>query len=324
VVCIFVSRDTFPEVLYRRLAEVGEVRAYPYGRPAWLTSGIPKEALKRAAAECDAMVVFVGDVVDREVLSNAVNLKIVSTVSVGYDHIDVAEARRRGIVVANTPEVLVDATADLAVGLLLALARRIVEGDRLIREGKAYDVWGALMGSDIRGKRAGIVGLGNLGAAIARRLLAFGAEVVYWSRTRKPQVEFALGIKYLPLEELLATSDFVVVSVALTPDTRHLMNWERLSRMKRGAYLVNVSRGPVVDTEALLRALREGVLAGAALDVYEVEPLPHTHELARMPNAVLTPHIGSAALETRAKMAEIAAENVVRFFREGRPLYVVE
>jgi glyoxylate reductase len=324
VVCIFVSRDTFPEVLYRRLAEVGEVRAYPYGRPAWLTSGIPKEALKRAAAECDAMVVFVGDVVDREVLSNAVNLKIVSTVSVGYDHIDVAEARRRGIVVANTPEVLVDATADLAVGLLLALARRIVEGDRLIREGKAYDVWGALMGSDIRGKRAGVVGLGNLGAAIARRLLAFGAEVVYWSRTRKPQVEFALGIKYLPLEELLATSDFVVVSVALTPDTRHLMNWERLSRMKRGAYLVNVSRGPVVDTEALLRALREGVLAGAALDVYEVEPLPHTHELARMPNAVLTPHIGSAALETRAKMAEIAAENVVRFFREGRPLYVVE
>jgi glyoxylate reductase len=324
VVCIFVSRDTFPEVLYRRLAEVGEVRAYPYGRPAWLTSGIPKEALKRAAAECDAMVVFVGDVVDREVLSNAVNLKIVSTVSVGYDHIDVAEARRRGIVVANTPEVLVDATADLAVGLLLALARRIVEGDRLIREGRAYDVWGALMGSDIKGKRAGVVGLGNLGAAIARRLLAFGAEVVYWSRTRKPQVEFALGIKYLPLEELLATSDFVVLSVALTPDTRHLMSWERLSRMKRGAYLVNVSRGPVVDTEALLRALREGVLAGAALDVYEVEPLPHTHELARMPNVVLTPHIGSAALETRAKMAEIAAENVVRFFREGRPLYVVE
>jgi Lactate dehydrogenase and related dehydrogenases len=182
----------------------------------------------------------------------------------------------------------------------------------------------ALMGSDIRGKRAGVVGLGNLGAAIARRLLAFGAEVVYWSRTRKPQVEFCLGIKYLPLEELLATSDFVVVSVALTPDTRHLMNWERLSRMKRGAYLVNVSRGPVVDTEALLRALREGVLAGAALDVYEVEPLPHTHELARMPNVFLTPHIGSAALETRAKMAEIAAENVVRFFREGRPLYVVE
>ena len=324
MVCIFVSRDTFPDVLYKKLSEVGTVKAYRYGKPAWLTAGIPKEELKKAAAECDAMVVFVGDIVDAEVLSHAKNLKIISTVSVGYDHIDVAEARRRGIVVANTPEVLVDATADLAVGLLLALARRIVEGDRLIREGKAYDVWGALIGSDIKGKRAGIIGLGNLGVAIARRLLAFGAEVVYWSRNRKPQVEFALGIKYLPLDELLATSDFVIVSIALTPETRHLMNWEKFSKMKRGAYFVNVARGAVVDTEALLRALKEGILAGAALDVYEVEPLPHTHELTKLPNVVLTPHIGSAAMETRIKMAEIAAENVVRFFRGQRPLYVVE
>ncbi len=324
MVCIFVSRDTFPDVLYKKLSEVGTVKAYRYGKPAWLTAGIPKEELKKAAAECDAMVVFVGDIVDAEVLSHAKNLKIISTVSVGYDHIDVAEARRRGIVVANTPEVLVDATADLAVGLLLALARRIVEGDRLIREGKAYDVWGALIGSDIKGKRAGIIGLGNLGVAIARRLLAFGAEVVYWSRNRKPQVEFALGIKYLPLDELLATSDFVIVSIALTPETRHLMNWEKFSKMKRGAYFVNVARGAVVDTEALLKALKEGILAGAALDVYEVEPLPHTHELTKLPNVVLTPHIGSAAMETRIKMAEIAAENVVRFFRGQRPLYVVE
>ena len=324
MVCIFVSRDTFPDVLYKKLSEVGTVKAYRYGKPAWLTAGIPKEELKKAAAECDAMVVFVGDIVDAEVLSHAKNLKIISTVSVGYDHIDVAEARRRGIVVANTPEVLVDATADLAVGLLLALARRIVEGDRLIREGKAYDVWGALIGSDIKDKRAGIIGLGNLGVAIARRLLAFGAEVVYWSRNRKPQVEFALGIKYLPLDELLATSDFVIVSIALTPETRHLMNWEKFSKMKRGAYFVNVARGAVVDTEALLKALKEGILAGAALDVYEVEPLPHTHELTKLPNVVLTPHIGSAAMETRIKMAEIAAENVVRFFRGQRPLYVVE
>lgn len=324
MVCIFVSRDTFPDVLYKKLSEVGTVKAYRYGKPAWLTAGIPKEELKKAAAECDAMVVFVGDIVDAEVLSHAKNLKIISTVSVGYDHIDVAEAKRRGIVVANTPEVLVDATADLAVGLLLALARRIVEGDRLIREGRAYDVWGALIGSDIKGKRAGIIGLGNLGVAIARRLLAFGAEVVYWSRNRKPQVEFALGIKYLPLDELLATSDFVIVSIALTPETRHLMNWEKFSKMKRGAYFVNVARGAVVDTEALLRALKEGILAGAALDVYEVEPLPHTHELTKLPNVVLTPHIGSAAMETRIKMAEIAAENVVRFFRGQRPLYVVE
>ncbi|MFB6489750.1 MAG: 2-hydroxyacid dehydrogenase [Thermoproteus sp. AZ2] len=320
--CIFVSRDQFPSVLYEKLRQVGELRVYPYGKPAWLTAGIPKDELKRAAEECDAMVVYIGDRVDAEVLSNA-RVKIISTVSVGYDHIDVAEARRRGIVVTNTPEVLVDATADLAVGILLALVRRIVEGDRLVREGKAYDIWGALMGSDLRGKRAGIVGLGNLGTAIAKRLLAFGAEVVYWSRNRKPQVEFALGIKYVDLDELLATSDFVILAVSLAPETRHLMNWERFQKMKRGAYLINVARGAVVDTEALIRALKEGILAGAALDVFEVEPLPHTHELTKFPNVVLTPHIGSAAEDTRRRMAEIAAENVVRFFRGERPLYVV-
>lgn len=321
--CIFVSRDTFPPTLYEKLRQVGEVRSYKFGRPAWLTAGIPKEELKLAARECDAMVVYIGDRIDAEVLAEAKNLKIISTVSVGYDHIDVAEARRRGIVVTHTPEVLVDATADLAVGLLLALARRIVEGDRLIREGKAYDIWGALMGSDLKGKRAGIIGLGNLGAAIARRLLAFGLDVVYWSRTRKPPVEFALGIKYMELDELLASSDFVIAAVALAPETRHLLNWERLSRMKQGAYLVNIARGAVVDTEALLRALKEGILAGAALDVFEQEPLPHTHELVKLANVVLTPHIGSAAEDTRRRMAEMAAEDVARFFRGERPLHVV-
>jgi len=219
--------------------------------------------------------------------------------------------------------VLVDAVADLAVGLLITAARRIVLGDRLIREGRAAPVWGSLMGVDLRGKRAGVVGLGNIGVAVARRLLAFGMEVVYWSRRRKPEVEFAMGVKYIDLDALLSTSDFVVVTLALTPETERFFDRAKFAKMKRGAYFINVGRGRLVDTEALLEALESGVLAGAALDVFDVEPLPPGHRLVSMENVVLTPHIGSATVETREQMAELAAENVVAFFKTGKPLYAV-
>ncbi|AKT33866.1 Lactate dehydrogenase and related dehydrogenase [Pyrobaculum sp. WP30] len=321
--CIFVTRDRFPSSMYKKLEEVGRVEVYPYGESPWSTRGVPKEVLKDVARRCDALVVFIGDVVDREVLDAAERLKIVSTVSVGVDHIDVEYAKRRGVAVAHTPYVLVDAVADLAVGLLIAVARKIALGDRLIREGRASPVWGSLMGVDLKGKRAGIVGLGNIGVAVARRLLAFGVEVVYWSRRRKPEVEFALGIKYVDLDELLATSDFVVVALALTPETERFFDQKKFGRLKRGAFFINVGRGRLVDTEALLEALEDGRLAGAALDVFDVEPLPPGHKLARMDNVVLTPHIGSAAVETRERMAELAAENVVAFFKSGRPLYAV-
>lgn len=321
--CIFVTRDRWPPSMYEKLKEVGEVEVYPFGRSPWSTQGVPKEVLKDAARRCEALVVFIGDLVDREVLDAGNRLKIVSTASVGVDHIDVEYAKKKGVVVAHTPYVLVDAVADLAVGLLIALARKIVVGDRLIRAGQAEEVWGSLMGVDIKGKRAGIVGLGAIGSAVAKRLLAFGAEVVYWSRRRKPEAEFALGIKYVELDELLATSDFVFVTMALTPETRGFFKRDRIFKMKRGAYLINVARGGLVDTEALVEALESGHLGGAALDVFDVEPLPPGHRLTRLDNVVLTPHIGSATVETRAKMAELAAENVVRFFKEGRPLYAV-
>jgi len=309
--------------MYKKLEEVGRVEVYPYGGSPWSTRGVPKEVLKDAARRCDALVVFIGDVVDREVVDAAERLRIVSTASVGVDHIDVEYARRKGIAVAHTPYVLVDAVADLAVGLLITAARRIVLGDRLIREGRAAPVWGSLMGVGLRGKRAGVVGLGNIGVAVARRLLAFGMEVVYWSRRRKPEVEFAIGVKYIDLEALLSTSDFVVVTLALTPETERFFDRAKFAKMKRGAYFINVGRGRLVDTEALLEALKSGVLAGAALDVFDVEPLPPGHRLVSMENVVLTPHIGSATVETREQMAELAAENVVAFFKTGKPLYAV-
>jgi glyoxylate reductase len=321
--CIFVTRDRFPSSMYKKLEEVGRVEVYPYGESPWSTRGVPKEVLKDAARRCDALVVFICDVVDREVLDAAERLRIVSTASVGVDHIDVEYARRKGIAVAHTPYVLVDAVADLAVGLLITAARRIVLGDRMIREGRAAPVWGSLMGVDLRGKRAGVVGLGNIGVAVARRLLAFGMEVVYWSRRRKPEVEFAMGVKYIDLDALLSTSDFVVVTLALTPETERFFDRVKFAKMKRGAYFINVGRGRLVDTEALLEALESGVLAGAALDVFDVEPLPPGHRLVSMENVVLTPHIGSATVETREQMAELAADNVVAFFKTGKPLYAV-
>ncbi|MEZ0318453.1 MAG: D-glycerate dehydrogenase, partial [Pyrobaculum sp.] len=321
--CIFITRDKWPPYVYEKLKKVGEVEVYPFGRSPWSTRGVPKDVLINAARRCDALVIFIGDVIDREVLDAGDKLKIVSTASVGVDHIDVEYAKKKGVVVAHTPYVLVDAVADLAVGLLIALVRRIVVGYRLIRTGQAEEVWGSLLGVDIRGKRAGIVGLGAIGSAVAKRLLAFGAEVVYWSRRRKPEVEFALGIKYLDLDELLATSDFVFATMALTPETKGFFNRDRILKMKRGAFFINVARGGLVDTEALVDALESGHLGGAALDVFDVEPLPPGHRLTRLENVVLTPHIGSATEETRARMVELAAENVVRFFKEGAPLYAV-
>ncbi|AAL63218.1 D-3-phosphoglycerate dehydrogenase (serA) [Pyrobaculum aerophilum str. IM2] len=321
--CIFVSREGFPESMYKKLEEVGRVEVYRHGGSPWSTRGVPKEVLIDAARRCEALVIFIGDVIDKEVLDAGEKLKIVSTASVGVDHIDVEYAKRKGVVVAHTPYVLVDAVADLAVGLLIAVTRKIALGDRLIRSGAADAVWGSLMGVNLRGKRAGIVGLGNIGVAIARRLKAFDIEVAYWSRRRKPEVEFALGIEYMELDSLLSSSDFIFLTMALTPETRWFFNRERFAKVKRGAYFINVARGGLVDTDALIEALEAGVLAGAALDVFDVEPLPARHKLASMDNVVLTPHIGSATVETRRRMAELAAENVVSFFRTGRPIYAV-
>jgi glyoxylate reductase len=238
-------------------------------------------------------------------------LKIVANMAVGFDNIDLATATARGIFVTNTPGVLTDTTADHAWALLFAIARRIPESERYLRAGK-FKAWGPLLflGEDITGRTLGIVGAGRIGHAMAMKSRGFNMRVLYANRHPDPQLEGEIGARRVSLEELLSESDFVSLHVPLLPDTRHMIDARALRLMKHSAYLVNTGRGPLVDEGALAEALRKGIIAGAALDVYENEPAVHP-QLLKLENVVLTPHIASATVETRSKMATMAVENLI-------------
>jgi glyoxylate reductase len=268
---------------------------------------IPPEELRARVADKDALVCLLTDAVDRSVIDAAPRLKIVANVAVGYNNVDVAYARSRGIVVTNTPDVLTESVADFTWALILAVTRRISEGERLLRRGE-WKGWALdfMLGAELRGKQLGLVGLGRIGRAVAARAPAFGMRVAYTSRQ---DADFP-GVERLSLDRLLVTSDIVSLHVPLTPETRHLIDRKALARMKRSAYLVNTARGPVVDEEALAWALKQHLLAGAALDVYENEPAVHPDLLA-LENVLLVPHLGSATTETRTAMADLAAANVL-------------
>jgi glyoxylate reductase len=274
--------------------------------------GVNSPAFLHDAATFDAIVTLFNDRVDAALLDRATRLRLVANYAVGYDNIDVSACWARGIVVTNTPDVLTDATADLAFGLLLSAARRITEGDRLVRRGAFVGLTPSLLiGAPVHGATLGLVGFGRIGQAVARRARGFGMQVVYASRTRATlDVERTLGAKAMELDDLFACAEFVSLHCPLTPDTRHLVNAARLARMKPGAILVNTTRGAVVDEAALATALARGPLAGAGLDVYEEEPSVHPALLA-LENVVLAPHIGSADRPTREGMARIAADNVL-------------
>ncbi len=292
-----------------RLEEACEVALYE-GDP------LTREALAELVPGKQALVTMFTDPVDATVLQAGSDLRIVATVAVGYNNIDVAAARARGVVVTNTPDVLTEATADLTWSIVLGLTRRIVEGDRLVRRGGwkgfAFDF---MLGSDLRGKQIGIVGLGRIGRAVAARARAFGMRVAY---TRGVPTE-GEPAEAMPLDRLLSSSDVVSLHCPLTPDTRHLIDQPALARMKRSAYLVNASRGPIVDEAALAWALKNRLIAGAGLDVYEDEPRVHP-ELLGFDNVVLVPHLGSATTETRTAMADLAAKNVVAVVSGKPPL----
>jgi glyoxylate reductase len=247
-------------------------------------------------------------------------VRIVANVAVGYDNLDVAAGTAAGVVMSNTPGVLDDTTADLAFALLAATARRLCEGDRLVRSG-TWGGWGImqLLGQDVHHAKLGIVGFGRIGRGVAKRARGFDMEVSYHDAVRAPEaVERELGARLVPIDQLLRESDFVSLHVPLLPGTRHLINAGALRSMKKTAIIVNTSRGPVIDEAALVQALQEGVIAGAGLDVYEDEP--HLADgLIELPNVVLLPHIGSASVATRSKMAEIAAQNVLAFFAGQTP-----
>jgi glyoxylate reductase len=281
---------------------------------------IPRAELLRRVADTDALICLLTEKVDDELLAAAPKLRIVSTVSVGYDHIDVAACTRRNVVVTNTPGVLDETTADLAWALLMAVARRVVEGDAWMRTG-TWPGWelDQLLGCDVFGKTLGVVGFGRIGRRVARRALGFQMRVLYYNRSgAEAEVEGELHAEYADMDRLLRESDFVTLHVPLNAETRHLISTSAFEKMKRTAYLINTARGPVVDEAALVRALEEKKIAGAALDVYENEPKADPGLLARS-DVVLAPHIGSATIETRTKMAVMAAINAAEFFAGRRP-----
>jgi glyoxylate reductase len=276
--------------------------------------------LQDRAAANDGMLTLLTDPIDRGVLERGSTLKVVANVAVGYDNIDVAAATDLGIAVTNTPGVLTDTTADFAWALLMASARRVVEGDAYMRSGK-YTGWGIqlLLGQDIHHATLGIVGMGRIGQGVARRASGFDMKVVYYDEYRlASEREAELAVEYVPLDHLFSVSDFVTIHTPLTPDTRHLVNFDRLTTMKSTAILVNTSRGPVVNEADLARALREGVIAGAALDVFENEPEANP-DLLGLPNIILAPHIASASVATRTRMATMAAENCLALLSGATP-----
>ncbi len=281
---------------------------------------IPRDTLKKKAKGKDGLLCLLSDPVDEEVMEVAGDsLKVISNYAVGYDNIDVSEATERGIMVTNTPGVLREATADLSWALIMSAARRIPESDRYMRAGR-YKGWGPklLLGHDVYGKTIGIVGMGDIGGAVAKRATGFDMSVLYHNRHRNEELEEALGAEYTSMEELLRESDFVVLHVPLTDSTRHMIGEEELSTMKETAILVNVARGEVVDEEALVEALQQKNIAYAGLDVYENEP-EMTPGLADLDNVVLTPHTGSATYSTRDRMAVMAAEDVLAGVKGERP-----
>jgi glyoxylate reductase len=280
---------------------------------------LPVSELARLVADCEAIIPMGVHPVPETVLAAASRLRVVAVAAVGYNIVDVAAATRRGILVTNTPGVLTETTADMAWALLLGVARRVPESDRFVRAGKWTGVyWSQLLGADVHGATLGIIGLGRIGQAIARRAQGFGMRVLYHNRKRDPEAERGLGAGYRSMPELLREADFVVLALPLSPESRHLIGAAELALMKPTAFLVNIARGPVVDEAALVEALRSGRIAGAGLDVFEEEPKVHPG-LLELENVALTPHIGSGSRATRLRMATRAAENCVAALEGHRP-----
>ena len=303
---VFVSRMMHPDAI-ALIGEAAEMEVWPDDPPP--SAGELREKL----ADADGVLINIMDRVDIALLDTAPRLRVISQLAAGLDNVDVPECTRRGILLGSTPGILSKAVADHAFALLLSAARRVVESDKWVR-GNNWELafhpnyW---LGSEVQSSTLGIVGLGQIGLEMARRAQGFDMRILYHSRNRRPDAEAQLGLTYAPFEELLEVSDYVSLHVPLTPETRHLIDASALQRMKPTAILINISRGPVVDTDALCTALNEGWIGGAGLDVVDPEPIPDDHQLLSMDNVTITPHIGSASVLSRRAMSIMAAQNLV-------------
>ncbi len=288
---------------------------------------MPKKLLISKIRDKDGLICYPYDIIDADVIDAGAKLKAISTCSVGYDHIDTKRAAQRGIIVGYTPEVLTKATADLTMALMLDLFRRISEGDRLVRKGRWKTILGPyeFLGSDLHGKTLGIFGMGRIGIAVAKRAQGFEMNVLYHNRKRiAPQKEKSLNVKYVSLEELFRKSDVLSIHAPHTPETHEMVNLLLLKKMKKTSFLVNTARGKIINEKDLIVALRQKIISGAALDVFSCEPIDDSNPLTRLSNVVITPHIGSATMETRRRMAEITVKNLILSLSGKKPIYQVK
>ena len=311
---VFVTRDIDRAGLDVLEQAVSDVRVWDKDEQ------IPRDVLLREIRDCDGVLTLLTERVDREFLDAAPACKIVANMAVGYNNVDVEACTERKVLVTNTPGVLTETTADFAFALLMAVARFVVPGVQYVKEGK-WKTWSPTLfvGRDIHHATLGIVGMGRIGQEMAKRGRGFDMEIIYYDVYRREDLEQQHGYRYVDVDTLLAESDFVTVHVDLNESTRKMFSSDAFRKMKKTAYLINAARGPIVDTDALYEALRSGESAGAGLDVADPDPLPADHPLLTLENAVVCPHIASASLQTRTKMAVLAAENIVAVLNGERP-----
>lgn len=287
---------------------------------------IPQSKLRSKIKDIDGLICFPYDIIDKETIDLAKKLKVISTFSVGFDHIDTKYTKKKKIRVGYTPEVLTDATADLAFSLLLDISRRISEGDRIIRNGEWKKIYGAFdyVGMDLQNKTIGILGLGRIGGTLAKRAKAFDMKIIYHNRKRVSKTrEKSLNAKYVSFEKLITQSDFISIHVPHTKETDQLFNMNIFRKMKKTSFLINTSRGKVVNEKELVTALKKKIISGAGLDVFETEPIKKNNPLIKLQNVILAPHIGSSTKETRIKMAEITIKNLNLGINGKKPIYSV-
>ena len=290
------------------------------------TIPMPKKKLIEKIKNKDGLICFPYDIIDKQVIDSAKKLKAISTFSVGFDHIDIEYAKKKKIKIGYTPKVLTNTTADLTIGLILDLLRRITEGDRIVRKGNWKVIYGPYdyVGTDLEGKTLGILGLGRIGAAVVKRAKPFGMKILYHNRKRLSRnKENSMNAKFVSLNELFKKSDIVSIHVPYTKDTHEFVDFTIMKKMKKSSFLINTARGKIIKELDLVKALKEKIIAGVALDVYKNEPISKNHQLVKMPNVVLAPHIGSSSVETRSKMAEITVKNLNLGLSGKKPIYPV-